>query len=436
MAYFHASWKTITPKDRCGAGPKADYIMRQGAYAARGGLVASGAGNMPTWSATNPAIYFYAADAHERANGRLAKTLDAEIPVELVRVMSPDERVNFVESVIREVANTPDGPLPYIYAIHSDGKGEKLHFHAAVSERVNDGLDRAPDLWFRRANGKDPAAGGARKTDALKPKEWLIAFRKMYAERLNEQLEAYGYKTRVDHRSFEAQGLSGELATKHLGPKEAALERRGIATPTGDYNRAVKAKRAELGIYLTPKVEEKVEERERELEIEHIHTPEETEDQAKIEQAEMIEEEIDDQDENEPETEQPKPRPRPSSPPPPATPATAAPVMPAPPQQPVDLSAPMKPHKKYDPTAPSAGYAERKAARLAAEAERRRQQEAEIDATRQAEAAAEAERKVEIDAARQQPPNGVDRKRWMSWQADIEAKKAGVKPTRQEEHER
>ena len=247
MAYYHLSVKTITPRDTCAAGVKADYILRQGAYAERGGLVAAGSGNMPGW-ANNPAEYFYAADTHERANGRLCKTIDAEIPMELVAAMSPDERGEFVDALMRDVASTPDGPLPYYWAIH-DGCGDgKMHFHAALSERVYDGIERDPETWFRRANTKKPEQGGAKKTAALHPKEWLLDLREHYADYCNAALQAHGSAARIDHRSFADQGLDPSLATKHLGPLQAALERRGIATPVGDYNRAVRQRRLELGI--------------------------------------------------------------------------------------------------------------------------------------------------------------------------------------------
>ena len=249
MAYYHLSVKTLTPKDTCAAGVKADYILRQGAYAERGGLVAAGAGNMPSW-VNNPAEYFYAADAHERANGRLCKTLDAEIPMDLVAAMSPAERSEFVETLIRDVAATPDGPLPYYWAIHDGGNG-KMHIHAGLSERVNDGIERSPETWFRRANPKTPDQGGAKKTTALKPKEWLVALREHYADYCNDALREHGSAARIDHRSFADRGLDPGLATKHLGPLQAAMERRGIATAIGDYNRAVRQRRLELGIDVT-----------------------------------------------------------------------------------------------------------------------------------------------------------------------------------------
>ena len=46
---------------------------------------------------------------------------------------------------------------------------------------------------------------------------------------MNAYLEHYGHDTRVDHRSYERQGLE-KIPTIHLGPVAHGLEKRGIAT--------------------------------------------------------------------------------------------------------------------------------------------------------------------------------------------------------------
>ena len=58
-----------------------------------------------------------------------------------------------------------------------------------ISERTNDGLERAPEQWFRRYNAAAPEQGGARKTEALKPKAWLEEARAAWAAQTNQALE-------------------------------------------------------------------------------------------------------------------------------------------------------------------------------------------------------------------------------------------------------
>ena len=112
---------------------------------------------------------------------------------------------------------------------------ENPHCHLLISERVNDGISRAPGQWFKRA-AKDPSKGGAKKTNELRPREWLLQCRELWAERANHALRLAGHEARIDHRTLEAQGID-RVPTTHLGPSVAAMERKGIRTMRGSRNR-------------------------------------------------------------------------------------------------------------------------------------------------------------------------------------------------------
>ena len=60
------------------------------------------------------------------------------------------------------------------------------------SERSNDGRARAPEQWFKRHNAAHPEKGGARKSTATKPKDWLETIRDDWAAAANEALERAG----------------------------------------------------------------------------------------------------------------------------------------------------------------------------------------------------------------------------------------------------
>ena len=77
--------------------------------------------------------------------------------------------------------------LPYTLAVHR-GKGENPHAHLMISERINDGIERNAAQWFRRYNGKAPEKGGARKSMATRPKDWLDQTRKDWADHANQAL--------------------------------------------------------------------------------------------------------------------------------------------------------------------------------------------------------------------------------------------------------
>ena len=69
--------------------------------------------------------------------------------------------------------------------------------------------------------------------------------RKEWADHCNHHLQQAGHDITLDHRSFKEQGLD-KLPTVKLGWWQSKLEREGVATKGGDYNRYVKEHNAEL----------------------------------------------------------------------------------------------------------------------------------------------------------------------------------------------
>ena len=155
MAIYHLTAKTVSRGSSVSAAVRSDYIERFGRYASdHAELLHKGHGNMPAWAEDAPGKYWEAADAHERTNGRLFKQLEVALPKELL----PGQQTALVTSFCKKMALTKDGPLPYSFAIHKGHDKENPHCHLLISERVNDGLSREPDLWFKRA-AKDPVRG-------------------------------------------------------------------------------------------------------------------------------------------------------------------------------------------------------------------------------------------------------------------------------------
>lgn len=235
MAIYHFNASTGSREGGQSAAKKFDYIARRGDYTRQEDrLVHLVSGNLPAWSEASPREYWRAADVYERANGRLFKQIEAALPRELTH----EQRVELSESFARTITALPGGVLPFTLGLHegkSDTEGEgNPHFHLIINERINDGWARSDTEWFRRAavgKGKEPKDGGAPKTDALKPKEWLIQARKIWADMCNEALLKAGSSARVDHRSFVDQGIE-KPAPVHLGPTACAFERR-----TGEVSR-------------------------------------------------------------------------------------------------------------------------------------------------------------------------------------------------------
>lgn len=212
MAIYHFTAQTGTRKGGQSARAKFAYMNRLDDYEKQGDrLLFSQSSNMPAWAASDPKAYWDAADQHERSNGRLFKHIEASLPRELTL----EQNIALVRRFVAELTGAEN--LPVSFTIHAgDGKRElptdapypQPHCDIQISERINDGIPRTPELWFKRAaTGKNarPEAGGARKTDSLKPKDWLELSRKRWAEMVNEALAEAGHDTRIDHRSLADQ---------------------------------------------------------------------------------------------------------------------------------------------------------------------------------------------------------------------------------------
>lgn len=64
-------------------------------------------------------------------------------------------------------------------------------------------------------------------------------WRKSWADMCNKYLEKSGHDERIDHRSYERQGLE-ILPTNHLGTAASQMEKRNIKTDRGETNRHIK----------------------------------------------------------------------------------------------------------------------------------------------------------------------------------------------------
>ena len=139
-------------------------------------------------------------------------------------------------------------------AVHQPDKGDggipNPHFHVLTTMRpIN------PDCtWGQKQrreyvvdeNG-DPVLDGTGKPkfNAVATTDWhcpetLEAWRKAWCDMVNEAFERNGITERIDHRSYERQGLD-LIPTIHEGPTVRQMEAKGIKTDKGELNRWIKA---------------------------------------------------------------------------------------------------------------------------------------------------------------------------------------------------
>ena len=205
--YCHLNVKTGTRTTGQSAAAKYDYISRDGRYAraCQDEVVHIESGSMPAFASSDARVYWAAADSHERSNGRLFRSLTAALPNSL-------DLAGRLELARSFAAHVTAGQMPYTLAVHAGlsmeaGAASNPHLHLVFSERVNDGVERAAEQWFRRAApaGRDPASGGARKSERTKPREWLEETRQAWAAEMNLAFGRAGVADRVTAESHAAQ---------------------------------------------------------------------------------------------------------------------------------------------------------------------------------------------------------------------------------------
>ena len=221
MASFHCSVK-IGAKGS--GGSHSEYLTRESRYSKEKSsryedFDSSGHGNMPSWAERNPKDFWNAADQYERANGSVYR----EIVVALPRELDPEQRRELVADFIAQEIGEGHA---YQWAIHNpkgalDG-GEQPHAHIMYNERIQDGIERDPAHYFKRANKKDPEKGGCVKASGGKSpaelKAELAITRERWANVQNKHLEKYGHVDRVTHLSLKGQGIKRQ-PERHLGAR-------------------------------------------------------------------------------------------------------------------------------------------------------------------------------------------------------------------------
>ena len=147
------------------------------------------------------------------------------------------------------------------FSVHSpdkeDGGISNPHFHVMCPIRPieSDGswgnkqrreyvLDEHGERVLDEAGNGNYVFNAVSTTDWGKP-ETLETWRQGWAETCNAKFAEKGLDCRIDHRSYERQGIE-QIPTIHEGPSVRAMEATGIRTDKGDLNRWIRKTNAML----------------------------------------------------------------------------------------------------------------------------------------------------------------------------------------------
>ena len=107
--------------------------------------------------------------------------------------MNAKQRLELVEEFIQSEIGSK---YPYQFAIHNpkamDGN-DQPHVHLMFNERLQDGIERDPEQYFKRYNSKNPERSGAKKDNTGKSyqerKTDIKDLRQRWADLCNSHLE-------------------------------------------------------------------------------------------------------------------------------------------------------------------------------------------------------------------------------------------------------
>ena len=133
------------------------------------------------------------------------------------------------------------------YAIHEPNpKGDQRNYHAHVMVTTRTAkLDQNNKIILGDKTSLELSNKKLKKLELPSTFEQIKSLRKAWTDCTNHHLHQAGIDITLDHRSFKEQGKE-QLPTIKLGWYQSMLERVGIATKGGDYNRQVKEHNAQL----------------------------------------------------------------------------------------------------------------------------------------------------------------------------------------------
>ena len=176
-------------------------------------------------------------------NAQLAREVEIALPVELSR----EEQTRLV----REYCSSQFVSKGMIadFNLHDTGGGNP-HAHILLTMRPLDEkgawLPKSKKEYVLDENGERiRLPSGRYKTRKVDLVDWnnrenAEVWRRAWADLANEYLEKNNRPERIDHRSYERQGID-QLPTVHVGVAASQMEKKGIVTERGELNRSIKA---------------------------------------------------------------------------------------------------------------------------------------------------------------------------------------------------
>ena len=239
---------------RAGERLYSEYYGEYSDYTRKGGVICSDIllpSHAPPEYADRQTLWNAVEKAERGKNAQLAYSFD----IALQNEFSLEENIALARQFLLE--NFVSRGMVVDFAVHQpdreDGGIPNPHFHVLcpirpIEQNGKWGLKQRRVYELDEDGNRIRDANGKFVFNAVPTTDWgspetLEYWRQTWAELCNGKFAEKGLDVRIDHRSYERQGVE-LLPTVHEGATVRAMEKKGIRTEKGEFNRWIKATNA------------------------------------------------------------------------------------------------------------------------------------------------------------------------------------------------
>ena len=198
--------------------------------------------NAPQEFANHSVLWNSVEKIEKSKNSQLAREIEIALPQELDR----EKQIELVREYVKE--NFVKVGMCADIALHDKNDGNP-HAHILLTMRpFNEdkrwGAKSKKEYILDENGEKVKLKNGNYKTRKINTVDWneqdkAEEWRKAWADITNKYLEENSIKEKVDHRSYQRQGIE-QIPTIHLGVSASQMEKKGITTDRGNINREIR----------------------------------------------------------------------------------------------------------------------------------------------------------------------------------------------------
>lgn len=245
MAIYHLSTKPVSRSSgrtatasiayRAGIAIKDERTGKEHDYTKRSGVIETTLHTPNNLQIDRAELWNLAETTETRKNSRTAREIVVNLPYEL------DEscRSDLVNDFAKDLANKYGVAVDV--AVHlpdAEGDNRNHHAHIMLTTRKLERLESGR-IALTSKSQLEMSNTQLKERDLPTARDELKLIRKQWADLTNDYMKERNIPVTIDHRSHAERGLD-QLPTQKLGWEASAMERKGITTDKGDYNRMVK----------------------------------------------------------------------------------------------------------------------------------------------------------------------------------------------------